>query len=41
MRFADSQRNSTLSIGQQVRAIGRWSTGGSADGEEEGGVGIS
>jgi hypothetical protein len=35
-KFADSQRNSTLIVGQQVKAIGWWSTRESADGEEEG-----
>jgi hypothetical protein len=35
--FADDQRNSTLTVGQRVKAIGRWLIRGSADGEEEGG----
>jgi hypothetical protein len=37
MRFADDQRNSTLIVSQRVKAIGRWSSRGSADGEKEGG----
>jgi hypothetical protein len=36
-RFADSQRNSTLTVGQQVKAIVRWSTRGSVNWEEEDG----
>jgi hypothetical protein len=36
-RFADSQRNSILTTGQQVKAIRRWSTRRSADGENEDG----
>jgi hypothetical protein len=33
---ADGQKNSTLTVGQRVKTIGRWSTRGSADEEEEG-----
>jgi hypothetical protein len=37
-RIADGQRDSTLKVGQQVRAIGRWLTRGSADGHDKGGI---
>jgi hypothetical protein len=37
MRFADGQKGSALTVGQQVRAIG-WQTRGSVDGHEEGGI---
>jgi hypothetical protein len=36
-RSADSQKDSILIVGQRIRAIGRWSTRRSTDGEEEGG----
>jgi hypothetical protein len=36
-RFADGQRDSTLTVGQQVKAIGPCKPKGSDDGEEEGG----
>jgi hypothetical protein len=36
MRFTDGQKNSILTAGQRVGAIGRWLTRGSADGHEEG-----
>jgi hypothetical protein len=38
MGSADGQKGSALTVGQQVRAIGRWQTRGSADGHEEGGI---
>jgi hypothetical protein len=36
-RSADGQKGPALTVGLQVRAIGRWQTRGSADGHEEGG----
>jgi hypothetical protein len=36
-RFTDGQRDWTLTMGQLIKAIDRWSTRRSADGEEEGG----
>jgi hypothetical protein len=38
MRSADSQKDLALTVGQQVRAIGRWQTRGSTDGHGEGGI---
>jgi hypothetical protein len=37
-RSTDGQKGSTLTVGQWVRAIGRWQTRGSADRHEEGGI---
>jgi hypothetical protein len=37
-RSTDGQKSSVLTVGQQIRAIGRWQPRGSTDRHEEGGI---